>query len=86
VEWQNLRWEKLEAVDFSPKQKREIEFTDYKCGDFLISDYVDCFHVFHQKKYVTRVRTLRMAKQVVRWMSGEPLPKYRRRITVRLSA
>jgi hypothetical protein len=74
-----MTWVRIKQVDYSPRKKCEVEFTDYKSGDFLLCDYVDVWHVFHKKKFITRVKTLREAKQVVRWMRGEErLPTFKR--------
>lgn len=70
-----MGWETVKQVDYSPKKKRDIEFTDYRYGDFTVCDYVDSWHVLRKDRYVIRVRTLREAKRVVRWLTGEePLP------------
>lgn len=68
-----MEWRRKEVQDHTPKKGLKT-FIDLVWGDYEICDYVDCYYVFHKKKYVTRVRTLRMAKQIVRWMEGEKAP------------
>lgn len=74
-----MGWTTKKQVDYSPKDKKNIEFTDYTNGDFTVCDYRDSWHVLRKNKYVIRTRTLRNAKQVVRWLSGEEkLPTFKR--------